>query len=333
MTRLHRIVAGAVVLSAASTFVVYRSMSASEGADAILASGTVEARQADLGFQLAGRVERIGVREGARVDSGAELASLEHAELAAEREVADAQVRAARALLDELEAGSRSEEIARARAALAVTVERREAARRDVERLRPLAEQQLVSRQDFDHQRTALGVAEGEADKATEELRLLERGPRPERIAAQRAALAQATATVQRIDATLAQSTLRAPFGGVIVVRHREPGEALSPGAPVLTLRDLGDRWVRLYVPGDEVGRLHVEQPATITADSYADRRYAGTISYIASVAEFTPRNVQTTKDRVKLVYEVRVRVTGDAAADLKPGIPADVQFAGAGGR
>jgi HlyD family secretion protein len=84
---------------------------------------------------------------------------------------------------------------------------------------------------------------------------------------------------------------------------------------------------VRLYVPGDQVGRLQLGQRATITADANPELMYTGEVSYIASEAEFTPRNVQTTKDRVKLVYEVRVRITNDAAIDLKPGLPADVRF------
>jgi HlyD family secretion protein len=82
-----------------------------------------------------------------------------------------------------------------------------------------------------------------------------------------------------------------------------------------------------VYIPGDEVGQLTLGQSATITADADPTKRYAGRISYIASVAEFTPRNVQSTKDRVKLVYEVRVRVDGDTNVDLKPGLPADVRF------
>jgi HlyD family secretion protein len=305
-------------------------MSASEP-NTIIASGTVEATQADLGFQVAGRLERISVREGDDVTLGVELASLDRAELMAQRDAAMAQVAGADAVLRELTNGARREELAQARASLAVAIERREAARRDLTRLTPLAEQSLVSRQEFDRQRTELSVAEGEASKAVEELQLLETGPRTERIAAQRAVLAQAQATVARIDAMLEQATLRAPFSGTIVVRHREPGEALQSGLPVLTLRNFDDRWVRIYVPGDEVGRLAVGQTATITADSYEDRRYTGTVSYIADVAEFTPRNVQTTKDRVKLVYEVRVRVTGDANMDLKPGLPADVRFQAAG--
>ena len=87
------------------------------------------------------------------------------------------------------------------------------------------------------------------------------------------------------------------------------------------------DRWVRIYVPGDQVGRLALGQCASIQADGFADRSYTGRVRYIARVAEFTPRNVQSTKDRVRLVYEVRVRITGDDQVDLKPGLPADVTF------
>ncbi|HJU68292.1 MAG TPA: HlyD family efflux transporter periplasmic adaptor subunit [Gemmatimonadaceae bacterium] len=326
MSKKPRILAAAVVLSTIGGFFLYRTMSAAQP-ETIIASGTVEATQADLGFQIAGRLAQISVREGDDVSLGVELASLDRAELLAQRDAAMAQVAGAEAVLRELTNGARREELAQARASLAVAVERREAARRDLARLTPLAEQSLVSRQEFDRQRTELSVAEGEASKAVEELHLLETGPRTERIAAQRAALAQAQATVARIDAMLEQATLRAPFNGTIVVRHREPGEALPSGLPVLTLRNFDDRWVRIYVPGDEVGRLAVGQTAMITADSYENRSYTGTVSYIADVAEFTPRNVQTTKDRVKLVYEVRVRITGDANMDLKPGLPADVQF------
>ena len=328
MHKASRITVGGVVLSAIGAFAFYRTtLAADRDGAAILASGTVEASQAELGFQLAGRLETISAREGDRVNAGISLANLEQSELLAERDVARAQVAAAKAQLAELTAGSRREEIAQARAGLTVAVERRDAARRDVERLTPLADQSLVSWQAFDRQRTDLNIAEGEVAKAKEALQIVETGPRIERIAAQRAALAQATAALARIEATLAQTVLTAPFSGTVTVKHRETGEALSPGTPVLTLRNFDDRWVRVYIPGDEVGRLRLGQQATITADAEPTRRYTGTISYIASVAEFTPRNVQSTKDRVKLVYEVRVRITGDSNVDLKPGLPADVQF------
>jgi HlyD family secretion protein len=328
MKKTPRIIIGGVVLSSIGAFAIYHTtFAADRNGSAILASGTVEATQAELGFQVAGRLEQLAVREGDQVRTGGTIAHLEQTELLAQREVARAQVDAAQAGLAELLAGSRREEIAHARAVLTVATERRDYAQRDVDRLQPLAEQSLVSRQAFDQQRTNLSVAQGEVAKAKEDLQILETGPRSERIAAQRAALAQAKATVQRIDAQLAQTELKAPFAGTITVRHREPGEALSPGNPVVTLRNFDDRWVRVYIPGDEVGNLRLGQAATITGDANPDKRYTGAISYIASVAEFTPRNVQSTKDRVKLVYEVRVRIAGDTTVDLKPGLPADVQF------
>lgn len=298
--------------------------------DTILVSGTVEAVEADLGFQVSGRLERVSVREGDEITPGTELATLDRAEPLAEREAAAAQVAAARALLAELVAGSRAEEIARAEAELSVARDRRDAAHRDLERLRSLAAQALVSRQEFDHAETAADVADGEVARATQALQLLTVGTRPERIAAQRAALAQAEATLERIDAVLGQGAVIAPFAGTVTIRHREPGEAVSPGAAVVTVQNLEDRWVRIYVPGDEVGRLSLGQCASIASDGFADRRYAGTVSYISRVAEFTPRNVQSTRDRVRLVYEVRVRIVGDDAIDLKPGLPGDVTFAAA---
>ena len=113
----------------------------------------------------------------------------------------------------------------------------------------------------------------------------------------------------------------------IVTVRHREPGEIVGAGAPVLTVRNPDDRWIRIYVRGDEVGRLALGLPAVITADAYPERTYEGEVVFIASEAEFTPRTVQTTEERVKLVYRVKVRVTGDPAFDLKPGLPADVRL------
>ena len=329
MHKTPRIIIGGVVLSSIGAFAIYRTTSAADrDTAAIIASGTVEATQAELGFQASGRLETITVHEGDQVAAGRQFANLDQSELLAQREVARAQVAAAQAGLSELLAGSRKEEIAHARASLTVATEKRDYAQRDVERLAPLAEQSLISRQAYDQQRTNLSVSQGEVAKAKEDLDILVTGPRTEKIAAQRASLAQATATVGRIDAMLAQTVLEAPFAGTVTVRHREPGEALQPGTPVVTIRNFDDRWVRVYIPGDEVGKLTLGQQAIITADASPERRYEGRISYIASVAEFTPRNVQSTKDRVKLVYEVRVRIAGDTKVDLKPGLPADVKFA-----
>lgn len=303
-----------------------------DGSGEIRASGTVEATEADLGFQMAGRIGWIGPREGARVATGEEVARLDQEELLARKRAAEAQVEAARAVLEEMTAGSRPEEIAEGRAALRGAEERLADAQRDLARTRRLFEGGAVSQEMMDKAETAAQVAESAVDQARERVRILEEGPRQERVAAQRAAVAQADAAVAQVNAALSNSVVIVPFPGVVTLRHREPGETVSPGVPVLTVMDPEDRWVRIYVREDRIGEVRLGQEATIRADTYPDRSYRGEVVFISSEAEFTPRNVQTTEERVKLVYAVKVRITEDPSYDLKAGIPADVVLEGTGG-
>jgi len=297
---------------------------------ALDASGTVEATDAQLGFQAAGRIDTILVDEGSRVKDGQELARLDQTELKARRGQAAAQLGAAQALLTELERGNRAQDIQQGRDAVASANQKLADAQRDLDRTRRLFDGGAVSREALDKAQLAFDVAQSTHDQAAQALQLLEAGPRPERIEAQRATVAQARATVQQIDAMLDNAVIRAPFDGVVTVKDREIGETVAPGAPVLTVTNLDDRWVRIYIPETRIGAVHLGEPASITADTYKGKVYRGAVSFIASEAEFTPKNVQTTDERVKLVYAVKVRITVDSSYDLKPGIPADVQL-GAG--
>jgi HlyD family secretion protein len=293
----------------------------------IVASGTVEITEASLGFQRPGRIEQLDVREGDEVAAGQEIAALDRSELLAERRVADSQRSAAAARLAELESGSRSEDIAQAREALHAATERAANAGREAERARRLFEGGAISERQRDAAATALEIAESDRAAAAERLGLVQSGPRAEQITAQRAGVAQAVASLARVDAALDQAVIRAPFAGRVTIRHREPGETVAAGAPVVSVSDHADRWVRIYIRGDEVGRVALGQTAEITADAFPDRTYEGEVIYISDEAEFTPRTVQTTEERVKLVYRVKVRITGDAGLDLKPGLPADVRL------
>jgi len=322
--RIPIVIAAIVLLILVLRFVVFRS---TDDADAIVASGTVEATEADLGFQIPGRIEQIDVLEGDAVAQSSELAWLDRTELQARKLAAEAQVDASSAVLRELESGSRTEEIAQARSAFAAAEQNLTNAKRDFERTKRLFDGGAVSRQALDHQETALELAQAEHDHAKEQLQLVESGPRVERIAAQRAIVAQGHASVAQTDAALNTAMIVAPFDGIVTVRHREPGEVVQAGAPVLTVLNPDDRWVRIYVREDQVGRVKIGQPAFITADSYHDREYEGRVVFIASEAEFTPRNVQTTEERVRLVYRVKVQITGDPSFDLKPGLAADVRL------
>jgi HlyD family secretion protein len=289
------------------------------------ASGTVEATEADLGFSLPGRIATITVDEGTTVERGLELATLDRDDLLAQRRAAAAQAAAARARLQELQHGFREEEIAQGRAALRAAEQRAADAQRDVARVHRLFDGGAVSQQRLDDAETRVTTTEAEAEHAREALGVLETGPRPEQIAAQQGVLEQAEATVTQVDAVLEHAAIRAPFDGIVTVRHREPGETVPTGAPILTLMNPSDRWVRIYVREDQVGKLNIGDRAHISADAYPERTYPGRIVFISNEAEFTPRNVQTTEERVKLVYRVKVQVEEDAGFDLKPGLPADV--------
>ena len=293
----------------------------------LVASGTVEATEARLGFPLSGRIEAVAVQEGNQVEPGQEIGRLDRAESLARRDQALAQVATARAQLRELETGFRMEEVAEARAAAAAAAERLADAQRDRDRTRRLHEGGAVSREADDKAASGLDVATSLHTQAVERLRLLERGPRVERIEAQRAQVVQAQAVVRALDAALAQILIHSPFAGVVSVRHREPVETVSAGAAVVTVTNRDDRWVRIYVPEDRVGALATGLAATITADTFPEKTYTGEVVFIATEAEFTPKNVQTTKERVKLVYAVKVRITGDLNHDLKPGLAADVRL------
>ncbi len=317
-------IAGLVVVAAILLLTVFAQNGERQ---AVFASGTIEATEADLGFQAAGRIERIAVNEGANVRAQQELAWLDQTEITARKRAAEAHVAATRAQLDELVRGSRPEEIAQGRAAVRAAERRVNDALRDLQRAQRLFDGGAISQQDLDRHLTAHELAEADRDAAQERLQVLETGPRRERITAQRALVAQAEAAVAQIDATIRNTAIRAPFDGIVTIRHRQPGETVAPGAPVVTVMNPADRWVRIYVREDELGGIAIGQAASITADTYPDRTYRGEVAFIASEAEFTPRNVQTTEERVKLVYRLKVRITGDPSLELKPGLAADVQL------
>lgn len=322
-----KIAGTAAVVVIAATVLALTLLRGNGGELLLEASGTVEATEAQLGFQLPGRVAEVRVAEGQTVRAGDTLALLERAELGARREQAVAQLAAARALLAELEAGARTEERAQAREQLRAATDQFNDAERDLARVRRLFDAGALSQEALDRATLALELASSRRDQAAQQLRLVETGPRPERVAAQRAVVAQAEAAVRQADAALANAVIVAPFSGIVTVRGREPGETVPAGAPVFSVMNLEDRWVRIYVREDAIGAVRHGQAAEITADTYPGVRYGGEVSFISTQAEFTPRNVQTREERVKLVYAVKVRITRDERMDLRPGVPADVRL------
>jgi len=121
----------------------------------------------------------------------------------------------------------------------------------------------------------------------------------------------------------LSYATVFSPLSGTVLSKNAEPGEFVAAGTPVVTVADLREVWLRGYIPETDLGKLRLGQEVAVTTDSYPGKKYEGRVTFIAQEAEFTPKSVQTQKERVKLVYRIKVTIA-NPAAELKPGMPAD---------
>jgi HlyD family secretion protein len=185
----------------------------------------------------------------------------------------------------------------------------------------PLAIQSQVHLAEAQYQIAVAGVA-----VALAELDELKAGPTMEEIAAAEAQIAQAEAAVAALQTQVAKMTLQSPIDGIVTSRSTHSGEAALAGATLLTVANVDEVKLTVYIPEDELGRVYLGQGVEVQVDSFPGRVFTGTVSYISQQAEFTPKNVQTEEERVNMVFAVRVRLPNPDHA-LKPGMPADAIF------
>lgn len=287
-------------------------------------SGNIEVVDAQLSFKVAGRVAQRAVSEGDRVTVGQPVAQLDDTEQVQQLAVRRAELAGAEAALAELEAGSRPQEIASAEATLRSTEAERDRARLDYTRQQELLARAAIANREFEASQAQLKVAEARVAEATERLKLVREGPRPETIQQARARVAQARAAIALAETQVANTRLASPLAGTVLSHHVEPGEFVAPGTPIVTVGETGHVWVRAYVNQTDLGRIQHGQHVAVKTDSFPNKTYDGVIGFISSEAEFTPKTVQTAKERVKLVFRIKVDVT-NTNDELKPGMPADV--------
>lgn len=286
-------------------------------------TGTIEATQVDVSVKITGRIVERLVKEGDRVTRGQVLVRLDDSELAADVKRLEAALRAAQATLRDLEKGARPQEIEDARAAVSSVEATRTMTEREYQRTEQLFKQNLIAAQDVDRARQAYEVAKAQERSARERLALVLEGPRPDQIDAARWQVTQAEAALAQARSRLREAIVVSPIDGVVLRKNLEVGETANPGVPILTLVDPKDVWLRAYVPETEVGRLKVGEPARVRVDAFPDRVFTGRLIEIGSEAEFTPRNVQTKKERVNLVFRIKIQIDNPDGL-LKPGLPAD---------
>ncbi len=289
-------------------------------------SGNFEVTDAEASFKIPGRIAERLVDEGESVKKGACLATLETLDIEAEVSVRRAELLAVQSNLAELNAGSRPEEIEAARARLASAQADRDRLESDFRSGQKLLETKVISDEEFIHRKTLFEAADARLREAGQHLKLIEQGPRKERIDEASARVEQAKAALQLAEIRLGYARLISPLSGVVLSKNAEPGEYVAPGTPVVTIGDLEKPWLRAYIHERDLGRVHLDQTVRIKTDTYPGKWYEGTLTFIASEAEFTPKNVQTEAERVKLVYRIKIHVP-NPHGELKPGMPADAEI------
>ena len=323
MTHRNVVLAGAVVLVLVAGSAVYLRFRGGEADGAVRVSGNIEVTDVDVSFRTAGRVLERLVGEGMTVSEGQVVARLDSADLEREARRKEAELKAAEATLRDLEAGSRPQEIAAARATVARAQAEADRLARDFERSSALYSREVISAREYEAANAASDVAGARLREAREALLLVEEGPRKEQVAQARAQVDQAREALKLAKVRLGYGTITAPLSGLVLSENVEAGDYVAPGTPVVTVGDLANVWLRAYIEETDLGRVKVGQPVEVTTDTYPGKKYAGRVSFIASQAEFTPRNVQTRKERVRLVYRIKVDIP-NPERELKPGMPAD---------
>jgi len=316
------LVIGAVVIVAALVLIMVMRRTPQQSGD-IKVSGTIETTLTALSFKQPGRVRERLVDEGQKVAAGQVVARLDDTEIRQELAGREADLAAARAALAELQAGSRVEEIAQAEAAvLRLKAESRRAADEYL-RSEQLFKREVIAKRDLDLALAARDASAAALREAAERLQLVRAGARSETRQQARARVQGAEAAASLARTRLTETTLLAPTAGIVLSKNIEPGEQVAPGTPVVTIGRLEDVWIRGYVPESDLPRIRLGQKARVTVDGLKGKVFEGRLDFIAQEAEFTPKNVQTEKERVRLVYRVKVTVANPDMV-LKPGMPAD---------
>ena len=275
----------------------------------------------------------------------------------ADLQLKNADVSAAQSQLLQLQNGSRPQEIQQASAAVASAQSQYDGAKKDWERAQTLYKNDDISTSQYDQFHTRFESTEATLKQAKEQANLVQAGPRSETIdsakaqverahaslrvgqansietkrreqdiVARRGDIERAKAQIALIDSQLADTIAVSPINGIVLVKAADVGEVLAPGTSVVTVGDIDHPWLRAYIREQDLGRVKLGDKVKVTTDSFHDKVYDGHISFISSDAEFTPKQIQTAEERVKLVYRIKVDVD-NSRHELKSNMPADAEI------
>lgn len=322
--RLRLILALLIAVAAAGAAYWYIAIRSEQPSSRLDLMGNVEIRQVDLAFKVGGRIGRLLVDEGDKVEAGDVLASLDKSYFEDDIRIAQAQLAEKQAALDRLEHGTRPEEIDQARALVAEREATVENARLVFRRQSELRKKGVASQQAYDDAAAALRQGEAQLRSARQALTLAEIGPRAEDIAEARASLESEQATLVQARHDLADADLIAPSDAIVLSRVRETGAIVQAGETVYVLSLTSPVWIRSYVSEPDLGRVQPGMTVEIRTDTPGAPVYKGRIGFISPTAEFTPKTVETRELRTALVYRLRI-VVDNPDGVLRQGMPVTI--------
>ena len=308
--KIIAVMAVVVLLLAATGYKLFLQRQADE-----VLTGTVEATKADIAPRIGGYLRVRTVKEGDKLRKGELAAQIDTRDLEAQLAESRAAYAKAQSQLVDLVKGARPQEL-------------REAEQTHADRLRyeKLYADGAVSRQQYDKVLADDLVAANNLAAAREAEALLLAGSRVDEVEAQRAEVKRTEAAVEAAEINLNDASLYSPVDGVVLSKNYEVGEYVAAGSAVLTVADLNDCWVRVYVPSDMLGSIKIGQECDVNIDAYPDRTFTGKITEISDSAEYTPRQSITKRERANLVFAVKVALPNEEGI-FKPGMVADVSL------
>jgi HlyD family secretion protein len=294
-----------------------------DSSNLIESTGTVEATEVDIRSEASGKILALYFDEGDWVKKGDVIAEIDHEKLDIELTQAKARLAETEAQLTLLIKGLRDKEVERARETLLESKVLLKDNKREYTRIQKLYEEEVVDLGSRDKAEAAYEAAQKRYEIAKKNYEIALEGSRKEEIQAGEAVKEAAEAQVKLIERRIEDATVTIPIDGVISERYVELGELMYVGSLIATVIDLTHVWVMAYVSEKNLGKVTLGRQGKVMVDSFPHKEFIGTVTYISPEAEFTPKNIQTKEERVKLVFGVKIEVD-NPDQELKPGMPAD---------
>lgn len=319
---------------------VFGSGCSQKGEEKELYSGTVEAQESLINTEVGGKVSELLVEEGSSVKKNQTIGKIDSTTQSLQVSQAEAALKSAREKAAEVKKGNREEQIAQAAAAVKQITSMESSARAvmnnakdNLDKVKKLYSEGGATEQQLSDAETKYTTAKYQVDSyaaqkasAQEQLQLLQKGATQESVNIADAGVIQAEALLETAKSQQNKTILKSPVAGVVSSVNFNQGEFISPGAALVSVIDMKDMWINIYVPEKELPLVKTGQKAKIYIDAYPDQPVNGKVVFISAKSEFTPKNLQTKEDRVNMVFAVKIKIT-DGLDRMRPGLPADVEL------